>query len=81
MFKNSEIFCNEYFPFDICFILVNCEWDVWSTWSLCSNRCGTGTKSKTRKIKNKAQNGGTICSEQDIMEKECIGEECEGEFT
>ena len=34
---------------------VNCKHSKWSAWGKCSKTCGGGTKSKTRKITQKAR--------------------------
>jgi hypothetical protein len=40
---------------------VNCKHSAWSAWGKCSKTCGSGTKSKTRTITQKAANGGKKC--------------------
>ena len=39
----------------------DCVVSNWSAWSLCSNNCGPGIKTRTRKIKQEASTGGKNC--------------------
>ena len=55
---------------------VNCKLNEWSTWSECkvddavAARCGGGTRTRTRTIKEKAQHGGT-CDVELEEKQEC----------
>ena len=41
---------------------IDCKVSSWSEWSDCSQSCGTGSKSRTRKIESDAKFGGSPCS-------------------
>ena len=53
---------------------VNCQWDNWSSWSPCSASCGlNGSRSRRRRIKQAAQNGGIPCTSNDFETETCGG--------
>ena len=40
---------------------IDCKWNVFGEWSLCSKSCGEGEKSRLRSKQNLAKNGGKDC--------------------
>ena len=54
---------------------VDCEWEDWMDWSLCSQTCGGGVKTRSRKIAV----GGNKCTAETNEEIECGTDPC-GKF-
>lgn len=44
----------------VCFKIVPAEWTEWGNWTLCSETCGTGIRTKQRQCKP-PRNNGTAC--------------------
>ena len=59
--------------------LVDCEWDDFSEWSVCTQSCGSGEQSRTRLKKIPAENGGIPCTGDEIETKSCNINSCPGE--
>ena len=55
---------------------VDCEWSSWGAWTACSEKCGGGTKLKTRIISKPAQNGGKSCLGTSSREISCNSNLC-----
>ena len=55
---------------------VDCEWSSWGAWTACSEKCGGGTKLKTRIISMPAQNGGKSCLGTSSREISCNSNLC-----
>ena len=68
------IYCNEN---NLNKILVDCEWGPWIE-SKCNATCGEASKTKTRKIKQKAAYGGQPCSGDSVVTKKCNLKPCPG---
>jgi len=67
---------------DFCCILVDGGFGVWGVFTPCSETCGKGTKSRTRKCNNPApKNGGDECNGPVIENVECKIKECPGKKT
>lgn len=47
---------------------VNCKLSEWREWSECSEKCGEGTKNRSREIVTPSFNGGRSC---DVLEEKC----------
>ena len=56
--------------------LVPCEFDEWSEWSTCSQSCGGGVKTRTRKIKQLEDFGGAPCKANTTETGPCALNEC-----
>lgn len=50
-------------PIDPVDLPIDCELGDYSSWGICSASCGGGEQTRTRAIKNIAQNGGKECGE------------------
>ena len=61
--------------------LVDCEWDEFGAWSTCTETCGGGEQSRTRKVKTKAAFGGTACLGNATETQACNENACPGRFT
>ena len=57
--------------------VVDCKHSEWEEWITCSKSCGTGSKSRTRQIVNKASNGGNDCNST-IETADCNVDSCPG---
>lgn len=59
---------------------VDCVVSNYSAWSLCSVKCGGGTRSRTRKIVTAQANGGSLCpslvQSEDCNTKPCAPLQC-----
>lgn len=52
----------------------DCEYDSWGNWNECSNKCGSGTQSRSRTIQTNSSGTGTPCQDSDLVETEqCSG--------
>ena len=61
-------------------IKVNCEWTEWYV-GKCTATCGVGaTRTRTRKIKVLAANGGDECSSKNQIIEPCHLHKCRGTF-
>ena len=58
-------------------ILVNCTWNSWSAWEICSVSCGNGTQERNR-TKIPAQQGGADCVGNDTENQTCSTNPCPG---
>eukprot|EP00933_Yihiella_yeosuensis_P017312 TRINITY_DN1449_c0_g1_i2.p1 TRINITY_DN1449_c0_g1~~TRINITY_DN1449_c0_g1_i2.p1 ORF type:complete len:899 (+),score=143.23 TRINITY_DN1449_c0_g1_i2:601-3297(+) len=54
---------------------VDCQWDEWASWSVCSAPCGNGTVVRKRLRKVPPSNGGG-CPGSDSEERSCTGDRC-----
>ena len=59
--------------------IVDCTWDEWSTWEICSVSCGGGTQERNR-TKVAAQHGGADCVGNDRETQSCNDNVCPGKF-
>lgn len=50
---------------------VNCEWEEWLDWSLCSKSCGDGIRTKVRLVNITAAFGGYECPHSPQFEEPC----------
>ena len=55
---------------------VNCEWGHYGAWSSCSQTCGGGEKSRTRKVATPSSNGGQSCDGKAMETVVCHTEAC-----
>ena len=55
--------------------VVNCEWNLWESYSTCSVTCGEGTKTKKR-TKSVEESGGGTCSGENEKTVSCYEGEC-----
>lgn len=55
---------------------IDCVWQHWGPWSMCSKSCEKGTKSRHRVIKVEALFGGGTCSGQNQEELQCNTHKC-----
>ncbi|XP_052240979.1 coadhesin-like isoform X2 [Dreissena polymorpha] len=57
--------------------IVDGNWNVWSSWSVCDVTCGTGTQTRHRTCTNPApENGGLNCVGEALDIKTCILDRC-----
>ena len=57
--------------------LVDGKWSEWGEWSACSNTCGGGQATRTRKCNNPAPaNGGVDCAGDSEETQNCNTEAC-----
>ncbi|CAK8671655.1 unnamed protein product [Clavelina lepadiformis] len=54
----------------------NCAWSSWGSWSTCSNTCGPGSQTRSRKHAVTAYCGGSACSGVSLETKSCNLECC-----
>ena len=54
----------------------DCVWSGWSSWSSCSQSCGQGVETRTRKVLERAHNGGQECQGEDEEFRGCFQEPC-----
>ena len=50
---------------------IDCQWDNFGEWSVCSKSCGEGTKSRKRSKLNVAKHGGMDCQGNNEEEQSC----------
>ena len=55
---------------------VDCAWSDWGEWSPCSKSCGGGTRTRTREIKQNAENGGKACPAKSTDMSDCNTQPC-----
>jgi len=55
---------------------VNCHWDEWGNWTECSQTCGSGIRSRTRKPLDNPKNGGTDCPGHSTQQEDCNTQVC-----
>ena len=61
--------------------LVNCEWNEWGKWGLCSATCGGGQQFRIRTKKQIAQNGGQDCiGQSQDWSRTCNEDVCPSEW-
>lgn len=58
-------------------IAVHCKWGEWNK-DTCSEYCGGGKRTKTRKIKTKAEHGGNECKGETIVREDYNKRQCKG---
>lgn len=56
----------------------DCKWSTWSQWSVCSVSCGGGMFFRSRKVLQRAVNGGNACGIEADESKSCAEESCHG---
>ena len=84
MMKLEDILIQSYFSsfYDLRNILVNCEWDQWSTWGSCESTCGgdstRGTQDRHRSVKHPLSNGGLSCQGSNSEQRFCNSNCCPG---
>ena len=54
----------------------DCVWSGYSNWSPCSASCGDGLQSRTRKVLERAHNGGKECEGDEEEFRRCFQEPC-----
>ena len=59
------------------FYTVDCEWNEWNNWSVCSKTCNTGSRTRSR-TKTDALHGGSECSGDKDENQSCNTDECPG---
>lgn len=55
---------------------VDCRWDVWGEWTMCTKTCGGGYTSRTRRFQALPQNGGKQCGSVHYMHGICSIKAC-----
>eukprot|EP00930_Biecheleria_cincta_P099272 TRINITY_DN90909_c0_g1_i1.p1 TRINITY_DN90909_c0_g1~~TRINITY_DN90909_c0_g1_i1.p1 ORF type:complete len:1250 (-),score=93.25 TRINITY_DN90909_c0_g1_i1:232-3981(-) len=55
---------------------VDCIWDSWSQWSICTRHCGTGVTQRMRNTSRVEHNGGHPCSGPAQEENSCNVDPC-----
>ena len=55
---------------------MDCKWGEWTFWSRCT--CRNMEKTKTRRKKRKAQNGGQECEGSSFKTESCDPDHCPG---
>ena len=59
--------------------LVNGQWGFWSSWSACTETCGSGRTTRNRECNNPPpSNGGSFCDGAIGQNKHCMVEFCPG---
>ena len=61
-----------------CFLAVHSVWEEWGSWSLCSRRCGRGSRSRMRTCVP-PQHGGKACEGPELQTKLCSMAACPGQ--
>ena len=61
------------------FALVKGQWGFWSSWSACTETCGSGRTARNRECNNPPpSNGGEFCEGAIGQNKHCMVELCPG---
>ena len=68
---------SKYSTNNVHFISVDCTWNAWSPWEICSVTCGGGTQERIR-TENPAQYGGAACIKDSTETKVCSTNTCPG---
>jgi hypothetical protein len=63
--RSREVSCNE----DPC--PIDCEWDAWSGYTMCSTTCDIGETKRTRGKFQEAMHGGKACEGPEEQSEEC----------
>ena len=59
-------------------ILVDCKWGDFGEWGGCTQTCGEGIQTRTRKRIQFARFGGILCSGYSTESKACNTQDCPG---
>ena len=62
--------------FELIFQAVNCKWDQWGYWSLCTKTCGGGITTRKRVKKVEAAYEGEDCIGETEETKDCQQQLC-----
>ena len=62
------------------FVLVDCGWTPWTSWTDCSQTCGAGNKTRSRSVANTAHSGGLNCAGTASETQQCTIIECPSEY-
>ena len=62
--------------FELMFQAVNCEWDQWGSWTLCTKTCGGGVSTRNRVIKVNEAYRGDKCIGEPIETMKCQTQLC-----
>ena len=58
------------------FFAVDCKWNDFGDWSVCSQDCGGGWQRRSRTVRQKAANGGMECNGCAAETKACNTHNC-----
>ena len=59
-------------------ITVDCEWNIWTEWSDCSESCGEGMTTRDRDHAVEAEFDGKQCEGETNEEMSCLIKQCPG---
>eukprot|EP00928_Gymnodinium_smaydae_P095393 TRINITY_DN819_c3_g1_i1.p1 TRINITY_DN819_c3_g1~~TRINITY_DN819_c3_g1_i1.p1 ORF type:complete len:1040 (+),score=62.87 TRINITY_DN819_c3_g1_i1:250-3369(+) len=70
----------EYYPCNAQQCPVDCQWDDWQSWSMCSRSCGGGKRYRIRAVKVVPEYGGNLCRGTTREQWSCHTNPCKEDY-